>query len=229
MQKTSYFTPDLFDFLDELRVHNERDWFQRNKDRYEKVVRDPFLHFIADLAKPLRQISPYFIADPRPVGGSMMRIYRDIRFSRDKSPYKTAIAAHFSHSKGEDGSSPAYYVHLEPDHCSIGAGVWRPEPKALNHIRDAIVAKPKRWEQITNGAEFRSSCGMAGESLKRPPNGYDPNHPLIESLKRKDFATSSPLKDRDVLRREFHGSRRGYDERHGALRPIPYRSGRTAI
>ena len=203
MENHAYFTRDLFRFLEELRDHNERDWFLKNKQRYEHSVRDPFLQFIADLGPPLKKINPYFIVDPRPVGGSMMRIYRDIRFSRDKSPYKTAVAAHFQHAKGKDGGTPAYYMHLEPHNSMIGAGIWRPEPGALKKIRDAIVADPKRWQRITSGSDFRSSCGMAGESLKRPPAGYEPNHPLIDAIKRKDFATSSPLDDRDVSGPDF--------------------------
>jgi uncharacterized protein (TIGR02453 family) len=143
------------------------------------------------------------IADPRPVGGSMMRIYRDIRFSRDKSPYKTFVAAHFWHSQGQEGATPAYYLHLEPGYSMIGAGIWRPEPAALQKIRDAIVTDGKRWQRVTSSAEFRSSCGMAGESLKRPPAGYDPKHPLIEQIKRKDFATSSSLDDRQVCGPDF--------------------------
>ncbi|MGH7836221.1 MAG: DUF2461 domain-containing protein, partial [Candidatus Binataceae bacterium] len=104
----------------------------------------------------------------------------------------------FSHAKGEDGSAPAYYLHIEPGHSSIGAGVWHPEPAALGKIREAIVAKSKRWQRVTSGADFRSTCGMIGESLKRPPAGFDPNHPLIEDLKRKDFAISSALTDRQI-------------------------------
>jgi uncharacterized protein (TIGR02453 family) len=150
------------------------------------------------LGEPLKKINPSMVADPRPVGGSMMRIYRDIRFSRDKSPYKTSVAAHFWHSQGKEGATPAYYLHLEPGHSMIGAGIWRPEPGTLKKIRDAIAADGKRWRRVTSAAEFRSSCGMAGESLKRPPAGYDANHPLIEDIKRKDFATSSPLEDRQV-------------------------------
>ena len=198
MEQHSYFTEDLFDFLRELRQHNQRDWFQRNKDRYETVVRGPFISFIGDLGTPLKKINPYLVADPRPVGGSMMRIHRDIRFSRDKSPYKTAVAAHFWHSQGQEGATPAYYLHLEPGHSMIGAGIWRPESGALKKIRDAIVADGQRWQRITSAASFGSSCGMAGESLKRAPAGYDPNHPLIEDLKRKDFATRTPLDDQQV-------------------------------
>jgi uncharacterized protein (TIGR02453 family) len=203
MENHAYFTRDLFRFLEELRDHNEREWFLQNKQRYEQSVRDPFVRFIADLGPPLKKINSHFVADPRPVGGSMMRIYRNIRFSRDKSPYKTSMAAQFWHSKGKDGGTPTYYLHLEPRNSSIGAGIWRPEPGALKKIRGTIVADPERWQRITSGSDFRSSCGMAGESLKRPPAGYDHNHPLIEAIKRKDFAISSPLDDHDVCGSDF--------------------------
>jgi uncharacterized protein (TIGR02453 family) len=203
MEQHNYFTDDLFRFLDELRQHNNRDWFQQNKQRYETSVRGPFISFIGDLGGPLKKINPHMIADPRPVGGSMMRIYRDIRFSRDKTPYKTSVAAHFWDSRGKEGATPAYYLHLESGHSLIGAGIWRPEPGALKKIRDAIVADGRRWRRVTSGADFRSTCGMAGESLKRPPLGYDPQHPMIEDIKRKDFATSSLLDDRQVCGVDF--------------------------
>ncbi len=203
MANNGYFTPDSLRFLQDLRQHNERDWFQKNKERYELVVRAPLLRFIGDLGSPLRKIDPYFVADPRPIGGSMMRIHRDIRFARDKSPYKTFVAAHFWHAKGKEGGAPGYYLHIEPGHSMIGAGIWRPDSRALKQIRDAIVADPKRWQRITSGQEFRSTCGMAGESLKRPPHGYDPNHPLIEAIKRKDFSISSALEDRQVWGPDF--------------------------
>jgi uncharacterized protein (TIGR02453 family) len=198
MKNGRYFNTEFFKFQKELMAHNEREWFLRNKERYETSVRDPFLRFIADLASPLRQIDSHYVADPRPTGGSMMRIYRDTRFARDKRPYKTAVAAHFWHAMGKGETAPAYYLHLEPGSSAIGAGMWRPEPPALRMIRDAIVADPKRWRRATSGGEFRSSCGMSGESLKRPPAGYDPDHPFIDDLKRKDFTVSSPLADAQV-------------------------------
>ena len=201
--KTAYFTPDLFRFLRELRLHNNRDWFQENKERYERSVRDPFLRFVADLGPRLKKISPYFVADPRPVGGSMMRIYRDIRFSKDKTPYKTAVAAHFWHVKGTEGATPAFYLRLQPGNSSAGGGIWRPEPGALKRIRNAIAEDGKTWKRIKDGREFRSSCGMAGESLKRPPPGFDKDHPLIEDLKRKDFAIMTPLADKCVASASF--------------------------
>src|SRR6266849_4338954 len=203
MPADRYFTRELFKFLNELCTHNNRDWFQKNKGRYETDVRDPFLQFIADLVPGLHKINPHVVADPSPVRGSMMRIYRDIRFSKDKSPYKTSAAAHFWHEKGKEGATPAYYLHLEPGGSLIGAGIWRPEPGAQKKIRDAIVADSKRWQRVTSAADFRSSCGMAGESLKRPPAGYAAAHPLIEDIKRKDFASSSLLDDRQVCGPDF--------------------------
>jgi uncharacterized protein (TIGR02453 family) len=202
MASLSYFSPDLFKFLGDLRTHNQRDWFQKNKERYEAHARQPFLRFIGDLGPRLHEINPHIVVDPSPVGGSMMRIYRDIRFSKDKSPYKTAIAAHFWHGKGKEGATPAYYLHLEPSGSLIGAGIWRPEPAALKKIRDAIARDSKRWKQVTSAGEL-GYCKMSGESLQRPPRGYDPNHPLIEDIKRKDFTLGRSLANEDVLRTDF--------------------------
>jgi len=165
-------------------------------------VRDPFLRFIADLAPNLHRINPYIAVNPSPTRGSMMRIYRDIRFSKDKSPYKTSVAAHFWHNKGKEGATPAYYLHLEPSGSLIGAGIWRPEPGALKKIRDAIVADPKSWKRITSGGQL-AYCKMSGELLQRAPRGYDPNHPLVEDIKRKDFTLGGSLADSEVLGRGF--------------------------
>ena len=199
MPAHSYFSRDLLRFLSELAAHNNRDWFQNNKERYEARVRDPMLQFIADLAPGLRKINPHMVADPKPVGGSLMRIYRDIRFSKDKSPYKTAVAMHFWHDKGGDGAAPAYYMRIAPGGSMIGAGMWRPVPDALKKVRDAIVANPKVWQRATSAGQRSSGCSMAGESLQRVPRGYDPDHPLAEDLKRKDFTVAVPLPDREIV------------------------------
>jgi uncharacterized protein (TIGR02453 family) len=198
MAKSAYFTAELFRFLSDLKSHNERDWFLANKSRYEEQVRDPFLRLIADLQPGFAKINPRIVVDPNPTRGSMMRIYRDIRFSADKTPYKTNVAAHFKHAKAKDDAVPGYYIHLAPGECMIGAGIWHPEPRGALKIRNAIVADPKRWKQVTTGKKFGTAC-MIGESLKRPPAGIDPKHPFIEDLKRKDFAVSVPFDDSEVL------------------------------
>jgi uncharacterized protein (TIGR02453 family) len=193
MAKGAYFTPELFRFLRELAAHNDRDWFMANKTRYEESVRDPFLRFLVDLAPRLAKVSPQFVVDPRPVGGSMMRIYRDTRFAKDKSPYKTAVMAHFGHKKGKEGATPAFYLRLEPGHSIAGGGIWRPETPALKRIRTAIVDDTAGWKKIRKQLELRAACQMAGESLKRPPPGFDAEHEFIEDIKRKDFATTVML------------------------------------
>lgn len=193
----------MFKFLNELRANNNREWFLNNKDRYGQLVRDPVLRFIADLQDPLHKINRHIVADTSPTQGSMMRIYRDIRFSRDKSPYKTSVSAHFWHDKGKEGATPAYYLHLEPRASLIGAGIWRPEPRALKKIRDAIAKDPKQWKGVTSGALFGSKYKMGGEALQRPPLGYDPQHAFIEDIKRRDFTIGQSLTDNQVLGGDF--------------------------
>jgi len=199
----AHFGLDFLRFLVDLAEHNDREWFQAHKDRYEMAVRDPFLRFVADLGPRLKQLNPRFVADPSPVRGSMMRIYRDIRFSRDKSPYKTAVAAHFSHANLRSQSAPALYLHLEPGKSSIGGGIWHPEPPMAKKIRDAIARDPKRWRRITLHHKFKSTYTMTGDSLKRPPRGYDPDDPLADDLKRKDFIVGSRLADRQITSHDF--------------------------
>ena len=140
-----YFDKGLFEFLSELKTHNDRAWFNKNKDRFEQDIKEPFLDFISDAGPQLRKISRSIVADPRPVGGSLFRIYRDVRFSKDKSPYKTHAAAHFQ-SGGKGVHGPGYYLHLEPGECFIGGGMWMPEPKVLDEIRNRIVDKPAEWK-----------------------------------------------------------------------------------
>ncbi len=195
--------PALFDFLRDLEANNERPWFEANKGRYVADVRDPMLDFIAAFARPLSTISPHFRADPRPNGGSLFRIYRDTRFSRDKTPYKTNAGAHFRHAAGKDAHAPGFYLHLEPGTCFAGCGVWRPDNRTLGRIRDAIVDRPDEWRRITTAGAFRAAFELAGESLKRPPRGYDPGHPLIEDLKRKDFVAIAGFSEADACRADF--------------------------
>ena len=130
----SYFTSDSINFLKKLAKNNDRDWFQDNKADYEDLIRSPALQFIDDMANQLAMLSPHFLAIPKKVGGSLMRVYRDTRFSKDKSPYKTNIGIQFRHEQGKDVHAPGFYFHVEPGDCFVGVGLWRPESKALNKI-----------------------------------------------------------------------------------------------
>jgi uncharacterized protein (TIGR02453 family) len=199
----AHFSPELFRFLRELARHNDRDWFARNKERYDRDVRDPMLRFIADTARPLASVSPHVVADPRPVSGSMFRIYRDVRFSKDKRPYKTHAAAHFRHAAGRSVHAPGFYLHLEPDEVYFGAGIWHPDPEALAAIRGAIVDNAPLWRQFTRRKSFRSASWFDGDSAVRPPVGIDPAHPLIEDLKRKDFTVIADSSEREATSQRF--------------------------
>ena len=186
MTVQAHFTPDLFEFLLELRANNSREWFQANKGRYEQHVKEPLIQFIADFGPKLQSISEHFVADTRANGGSMFRIYRDVRFSKDKTPYKTQAAAHFRHEVGKSAHAPGFYLHLAPDEVFAGVGLWQPDSATLGRIRGRIDSNPKEWERVAKDPDFLDAFELTGSSLKRPPKGFDADHPCIEDLKRKD-------------------------------------------
>jgi uncharacterized protein (TIGR02453 family) len=202
MLKELRFSPRLFDFLRELKANNRKEWFDANKDRYIADVRDPLLAFIAAFRPRLIEISAYLVADPKPTGGSMFRIYRDTRFSKNKEPYKTMASAFFSHQTGgKDG--PGIYLHLEPEHSFVGIGHWRPDPVARRRMTDAIAAKPEVWRDATSSKEFRKLLKMEGDSMAKLPRQYDPQHPFAEDLKRKDFIVVSYFSEQQACARDF--------------------------
>ncbi|MGH8928216.1 MAG: DUF2461 domain-containing protein [Acidimicrobiia bacterium] len=198
-----YFTPATLRFLSELAVNNERDWFNANKSRYLADVHEPALQFIADLAPKLSGISKHLVADPRPQGGSLFRIYRDTRFSRDKTPYKNHLGMRFGHDGGLGVHAPGLYLHIEPGASYAGAGLWRPETAVARTIREAIVDDPEGWKKAAHSKSFLNHFTPDGDSLTRPPKDFDPEHPLIEDLKRKDFVAGTRLTDKTVTSDRF--------------------------
>jgi uncharacterized protein (TIGR02453 family) len=187
-----YFDDETFAFLRELKAHNDRTWFTANKERYERSVREPVLAFVGDAGPHLRKLSRHLVADPKPVGGSMFRIYRDVRFSKDKTPYKTHVGVHFPLGKGM--AVPGYYLHLEPRACFVAAGMWMPEKSQLQQIRKAISDRPADWRKASGDLDPDENA------LKRPPRGFDPDHPMIEDIKRKSFTASLRLSDGQMMR-----------------------------
>ena len=165
------FSKATLGFLDELAANNERAWFEENKPRYEALVREPALEFIAAMAAPLAKLAPHFRAEPRKIGGSLMRVFRDTRFARDKSPYKTNIGIQLRHELGKDVHAPGFYLHIATDECFFGAGCWHPEADALGRIRDLIAAQPKRWFAARDDRKFAAHWALAGDGLTRPPRG----------------------------------------------------------
>jgi len=201
--------PSVFAFLRELARNNDRVWFNANKERYVAEMRDPLLAFIAGFAPRLARLNRRLVADPSPNGGSLFRIYRDTRFARDKSPYKTHAGIYFGRAEGRDSPAPGFYLHVAPGDVFMGAGIWRPDPEVLKQVRDAIVAEPARWKRVRGELDD-------GEALSRPPRGYDAEHPLVEDLKRKQFTVSHPFGEKDA-------SKPGFSERYAAAcrRAVP--------
>jgi len=198
-----HFTPDLFTFLAELTAHNDREWFQANKHRYEADVKEPALGFIAGFAPHLARISPHFRAVPRATGGSLFRIYRDTRFLKDKRPYTTHTGIHFRHEAAKDAHAPGFYLHLEPGRVFAGAGTWRPAGPALRAIREKIHKDADGWLRASRDARFRASFELSGDSLVRAPKGFSPGHPQIADLRRKDFIGVARLDPDAVVSADF--------------------------
>ncbi len=195
----AYFTSESFAFLRELSENNNRDWFAANKQRYESEIKNPALRFINDFGPRLNRIAPRLVADPRPVGGSMFRIYRDTRFSRDKSPYKTHLGIHFFHESAKAAPSvPGFYLHISPETCFAAAGIWHPDPASLAKIRHVIANSSSDWKAIK-----RSKLPIEGGTLKRPPRGFAADDPMVEDLKRTDFITSVPLTEKQICSKSF--------------------------
>ncbi|MEE8573752.1 MAG: DUF2461 domain-containing protein [Gemmatimonadota bacterium] len=197
-----HITPELFGFLEELAENNDRHWFQSNKSRYEEVIREPLRAFVRDFDGPLEAISPHVVADDRKSGGSLFRIHRDTRFSKDKSPYKTWAALQFRHEAGKDAHAPGFYLHLQPGNVLMGAGCWHPAREALEAIRDAIAEDAEAWLEVKAGI-LDAGFELEGESLKRAPRGYPAEHAAVEDLKRKDFIVVRHLSEEVVCEPDF--------------------------
>jgi uncharacterized protein (TIGR02453 family) len=197
------FPKDFFVFLEELKANNNRAWFNTNKNRYHQSVVSPISEFIVGMAPRLNEISPHYIADPKPHGGSMFRIYRDTRFSKDKSPYKTHAAVQFRHEAGKDAHAPGFYLHLASDGLLFGGGIWQPPGPQLNIIRDYIADNARSWARISNSTKVKEVGGIKGDSLKRPPRGFDAEHVHIEDLKRKSFYVMTEAPPKHALKPGF--------------------------
>jgi len=204
MQNGSPFMPELFSFLEELKENNNKIWFEANRFRYTRFVKEPMLQFIHAMGERLARISPSFVADPRTNGGSMFRIYRDVRFSKNKAPYKENAGCQFRHSVGKGAHAPGFYLHLQPGNSFAGGGIWQPPTPDINKIRDAIVAAPEEWSRVKEFIHESDSISMMeADSLKRPPRGYAANLAHMVDLKRKSLYAGCPLEDKQVVAPDF--------------------------
>ena len=189
------FSRDAIQFLADLALHNERSWFQPRKGDYERLLKEPLEALCRELADRFEARRLPLRADP---AHSPFRIYRDLRFSADKSPYKTHISASFPWA-GEGGGVGAYF-HFQPGEMFAGGGVWHPEPAQLAAWRRAVSEDWPRVRAALESPAFAGTFGqISGDRLKRVPTGFSPDHPGAQLLKLKDVTFGRPLSDEEVL------------------------------
>jgi uncharacterized protein (TIGR02453 family) len=196
------FTSRTFDWLSDIRTNNNKAWFDEHREHYETDVREPALAYIEAMIPELRRISKHFVASPKRSGGSLMRVYRDMRFARDAEPYKTNIGIQFRHERGRDVHAPGFYLHVDPGECFLGAGIWRPESSALRAIRQEIADRPAAWRRVAT-PRFRDKFEFHGDQLTRPPKGFAADAPCIEDLRRKDYIALTSVSDAFIRRRDL--------------------------
>lgn len=192
------FPKETLPFLAELADNNDRDWFRENKPRYEASVLEPAMEFVEAMSGPLRKVSKHFSAVAKRSGGSIMRVYRDTRFSKNKTPFKTNLGIQFRHEFGKDVHAPGFYFHIAPGRIFAGAGIWGPKNPVLNKIRFLIDDRPDRWKRVTRAKVFRETFELQGGTLIRNPRDYESDHPLIVDLKRKDHIGICSLEPSEI-------------------------------
>ncbi|MBL7701440.1 MAG: DUF2461 domain-containing protein [Ferruginibacter sp.] len=183
-------------FLKDLQKNNNRPWFEKNRNHYENAKAD-FLLMVEQLIKAIATFD-------KPIGNleaknCTFRINRDVRFSKNKDPYKNNMAAYFN-KDGKKGLGAGYYLHIEPGKSFAAGGIWMPEPAILTAIRQEIDYDFKTWKNIVGSNSFKKTfpAGIQGENLTRPPKGYDENNPAIEFIKKKSFIVTRNFTDAEI-------------------------------
>jgi uncharacterized protein (TIGR02453 family) len=189
------FQPEAIQFLADLAANNDRAWFQPRKADYERLLKEPLEALCVSLAEQFEAQGIPLRADP---ARSPFRIYRDVRFSKDKSPYKTNVGASFAWAGDGEGAGGGYF-HLAPGEMFVGGGMWHPEPARLNAFRRLVDTDPGRVHAVIDAPTFVRAFGhVSGEALTRVPQGYRADHPDAELLKLKGVVFMRRLSDADA-------------------------------
>ncbi len=197
---TPRFTTDTLTFLRALKRHNEREWFNAHKADYEAHVKAPMLAVIERLALDFPRIAPDLIASPR----SMYRIYRDTRFSPDKTPYKTHVSASFSHQRLPKGESAGLYFHLSPTELWIGGGMYAPQTPQLHRIREHLATNLRGFRSLAESPAITRLGGVRGERLQRVPRGFPKDHAAADYLRLKQYLVGDQLDAKKALSPRFY-------------------------
>jgi uncharacterized protein (TIGR02453 family) len=184
MPAAAPFTPEALAFLRALKRNNRREWFHARREDYDRLLHVPMQAAIIRFGDEFRSFAPELMADPK---RSVYRIWRDTRFSGDKRPLKTNVAAVFPHRSGTRHSSAGLYFEVSPEWVFAGGGLYMPESQGLHRIRERIAENPKAFTRIAGAPAVVACGGLKGDMLKRVPRGFAADHPAAEDLKRKQF------------------------------------------
>jgi uncharacterized protein (TIGR02453 family) len=199
------FRPAALTFLRALARNNKREWFEANRERYENDVKRPLQILVEEIDARLGDIAPEMVGNPK---RSIFRIYRDVRFSKDKSPYKTNAAAWFYHRDAGHAVGTAavhggagFYFQIAPGECIVAGGIWMPPGEALKTLRQAIADNPDEFRSILRQPAFRRAFGTLSDEavLKRTPRAFDPDHPAADLLRYKSFTVSGDLEEAQIV------------------------------
>ena len=192
---------ETLDFIKDVAENNDREWFAANKARYE-AAREDIYTLIDQLIPELAAVDSAFPIDT-PAKKCLMRIYRDVRFSKNKDPYKSNYGVSFD-VKGRGVTTPDYYLHIQPGKSFLGVGFWMPEPAVLKKIREEIDYNTSEFTDIINAKDFKKLFKLSEEDkLKKAPKGYEADHPQIELLKLKSFIAVYQLDDKELVNKEI--------------------------
>jgi uncharacterized protein (TIGR02453 family) len=198
------FSKRALTFLRQLKKNNRREWFLEHKETYESDVLGPMKEFVEEVDVRLATLAPEITGSPKK---SIFRIYRDVRFSKDKSPYKTNVGCWFTHSRAghgvgseTHGAGAGFYFHLEPGGCFVAGGIWMPPRPSLMAIREAIAARPRGLQDVLADRKLRARFGSLSDErrLTRVPKPWDATHPAADLLRYASFTMSAPLTDAQV-------------------------------
>lgn len=196
------FTPDTLKFLRALKRNNDREWFKARKDQYEAHVRGPMIAVIERLANDFKRFAPEIVASPKT---SLYRIYRDTRFSEDKTPLKIQVSASFRWKGLEKGEGAGLYLEVHPEWVWMGGGFWAPPQPQLVRIREHIAATWPEVDRIARARTFTRILGpLSGDRLARVPRGYAVDHPAAEYLKFKQFLGGREFPPEFATSKEFY-------------------------
>jgi len=196
------FPPDMVRFFRSLKRNNRREWFQPRKHLFEQHVKAPMLDLVGAINAELAKFAPEYVTEPK---SAIFRIYRDTRFSLDKTPYKTHIAASFSRRGSERLGTGGFYFSVSHEVIEIAAGIWHPDRDVTLLVRNHIAETHQELSRILAGTKLRKVAGeLQGSALSRAPKGFDPAHPAVEFIKRKDWILDVTLDANLATTPELH-------------------------